>query len=96
MLIMGLGCWKLKIHHNPPYFFPVSIGLILSLTAYNRYYSCLQVFNKLPILPDEKLEKERQQIIKDSFLLTYDIFVYNIEREYLDSKLGNEFRFKKL
>ena len=95
-LIGGLS-YKLKIHKSSSQSFAFSIGTLsfLGLLGYNRYITSLKCFQYLPPLPDTQLENERMSIIRDSFLVDYNIFVNNVEREYKDSKLGDEFRFKK-
>jgi hypothetical protein len=93
--ILGL-CFKLKIHKNTSTTFTFSIGTLslVGLTGYNRYVTSLKCFEQLPPLPDSSLEEERMEIIRDSFLVDYKLFVKNVEREYKDSKLGDEFKFK--
>jgi len=95
--VLGVS-YKLKVHRNSSSTFAFSIGTMgfLALLAYNRYVVSLKCFEFLPPLPCEKLEKERMQIVRDGFLVDYRLFVANVEREYKESKLGVEFKFKNI
>ena len=95
--ILGVS-YKLKIHRNSSSTFAFSIGSLgfLALLAYNRYVVSLKCFELLPPLPSDQLESERMRIVRDGFLVDYRLFVANVEREYKESKLGSEFKFKKL
>lgn len=92
--IFGYRMLKLHKTSSVTFKFGISAGILSAIYLYNRYTMSLKIFDFLSELESEKFEKERVEIIRESFCSDYMMNAGAIEEEYRDSMLPLVYKLK--